>query len=128
MYLILILHVLSSSSVGTTPFFQYQLFAVHVLQEIVIFNLNKGLPLSIISLQLTMCIFAFFVKFCYISIILMLTMCVCINLLFVNKQAFWRWRIPNMGIEGVELSKTDKRQKSYITIHVFKIMIYSQSE
>jgi hypothetical protein len=60
MYLILILHVLSSSSVGTTPFFQYQLFAVHVLQEIVIFNLNKGLPLSIISLQLTMCTFAFF--------------------------------------------------------------------
>jgi hypothetical protein len=47
--------------------------------------------------------------------------------LFVNKQAFWRWRIPNMGIEGVELSKTDKRQKSYITIDVFKIMIYSQS-
>jgi hypothetical protein len=32
-----------------------------------------------------------------------------------NKQAFWRWRFPNMGIEGVELRKTDKRQKSYIT-------------
>jgi hypothetical protein len=32
-----------------------------------------------------------------------------------------------MGIEGVELSKTDKHQKSYITIDVFKIMIYSQS-
>jgi len=27
----------------------------------------------------------------------------------------------------VEHSKTDKRQKSYITIDVFKIMIYSQS-
>ena len=38
--LILILHVLSSSSVRTTTFFQYQLFAVHVLQEIVIINLN----------------------------------------------------------------------------------------
>jgi hypothetical protein len=44
MYLILILHVLSSSSVGTTPFFQYQLFAVHVLPEIVIINLShRGL-------------------------------------------------------------------------------------
>jgi hypothetical protein len=53
--------------------------------------------------------------------------CVCIILVFVNKQAFWRWRFPNMGIEGVELRKTDKRQKSYITIDVFKIMIYSQS-
>jgi hypothetical protein len=40
MHLILILHVLSTSSVGTTPFFQYQLFAVHVLQEIVIINLR----------------------------------------------------------------------------------------
>jgi hypothetical protein len=41
MYLILILHLLFSSSVGTTPFFQYQLFDVpslHVLQEIVIIN------------------------------------------------------------------------------------------
>ena len=43
----------------------------------------------------------------------MVKMCVCIILVFVNKQAFWRWRFPNMGIEGVELSKTDKRQKSY---------------
>jgi hypothetical protein len=60
MYLVLILHVLSSSSVGTTPFYQYQLFAVHVLQEIGIFNLNKGLLLSIICLQLTMCTFTFF--------------------------------------------------------------------
>jgi hypothetical protein len=33
-----------------------------------------------------------------------------------------------MGIEGVELSKTDKRQTSYITIDVFKIMIYSQCQ
>jgi hypothetical protein len=33
----------------------------------------------------------------------------------------------NIGIEGVELRKTDKRQKSYITIDVFKIRIYSQS-
>jgi hypothetical protein len=32
-----------------------------------------------------------------------------------------------MSIEGVELSKTDKHNKSYITIDVFKIMIYSQS-
>ena len=32
-----------------------------------------------------------------------------------------------MVIEGVELRKTDKRQKSYITIDVFQIMIYSQS-
>ena len=31
-----------------------------------------------------------------------------------------------MGIEGVEPSKTDKRQ-NHITIDVFKIMIYSQS-
>ena len=43
----------------------------------------------------------------------MVNMCVCIILVFVNKQAFWRWRFPNMGIEGVELSKTDKRQQSY---------------
>ena len=39
-YLILILHVLSSSSVPTTPSLQYQLFAVHVLQEIVIISLK----------------------------------------------------------------------------------------
>jgi hypothetical protein len=57
---------------------------------------------------------------------LMVNMCVCIILVFLNKQAFLRWRFPNMVIEGVELSKTDKRQKSYITIDVFKIMIYSQ--
>jgi hypothetical protein len=57
----------------------------------------------------------------------MVNMCVCIILVIVNKQAFWRWRFPNMGIEGVELSKTDKRQKSYITIDVFQIMIYSRS-
>jgi hypothetical protein len=38
-------------------------------------------------------------------------MCVCIILVFVSKQAFWQWRFPNMGIEGVELRKTDKRQK-----------------
>ena len=57
----------------------------------------------------------------------MVNMCVCIILVFVNKQTFWRWRFPNMGIEGVELSKTDKRQKSHITIDVFNIMIYSQS-
>jgi hypothetical protein len=36
-----------------------------------------------------------------------------IILVFVNKQASWRWRFPNMDIEGVELHKTDKRQKSY---------------
>jgi hypothetical protein len=42
-------------------------------------------------------------------------------------EAFWRWRFPNMGIKGVKLRKTDKRQKSYFTIDVFKIMIYSQS-
>jgi hypothetical protein len=71
--------------------------------------------------------FPFFVKFCYISIILIVNMCVCIILVFVNKQAFSRWRFPNMGIEGMELRKTDKRKKSYITIDVFKIMIYSQS-
>jgi hypothetical protein len=71
--------------------------------------------------------FPFFVKFCYISIILMVNVCVCIILVFANKPDFWRWRFPNMGIEGVELSKTDKIQKSYITIDVFKIMIYSQS-
>jgi hypothetical protein len=57
----------------------------------------------------------------------MVNMCVCIILVFLNKQVFWRWRFPNMVIEGVELRKTDKRQKSYITIDVFKIMIYSQS-
>jgi hypothetical protein len=44
--------------------------------------------------------FPFFVKFCYISIILIVNRCVCIILVFVNKQAFWRWRFPNMGIEG----------------------------
>jgi hypothetical protein len=40
--LILIIHVLSllSSSSVRPPVFQYQLFAVHVLQEIVIINLN----------------------------------------------------------------------------------------
>ena len=57
----------------------------------------------------------------------MVNMCVCIILVFLNKQAFGRWRFPNMVIEGDELSKTDKRQKSYITIDVFKLMIYSQS-
>jgi hypothetical protein len=35
---ILILLVLSSSSERTNPLFQYQLFVVHVLQEIVIIN------------------------------------------------------------------------------------------
>ena len=35
---ILILLMLSSSSERTNPFVQYQLFAVHVLQEIVIIN------------------------------------------------------------------------------------------
>jgi hypothetical protein len=74
-----------------------------------------------------MCTFSFFVKFCYISIILVFSICVCIILVFVNKQAFWRWRFPNMGIEGVWVSKTDKHQKSYIAIDVFNIMIYSQS-
>jgi hypothetical protein len=38
--------------------------------------------------------FPFFVKFCYISIILIVNRCVCIILVFVNKQAFWRWRFP----------------------------------
>jgi hypothetical protein len=33
------LHALFSSSVRTTPFLQYQLFAVHVLQEIVIIEI-----------------------------------------------------------------------------------------
>jgi hypothetical protein len=32
-----------------------------------------------------------------------------------------------MDIEEVELSKTDKRNKTFITIDVFKIMIYSQT-
>ena len=40
---------------STTPF-----FAVNVLQVIVIINLDKGLPLSIICLQLTMCKYSFF--------------------------------------------------------------------
>ena len=118
MYLILILHVLSSSLVGATPFSQYQLFAIHVLQEIVIINLNYGLPLSIICLQLTMCTFSFFCEI----------LCKFVSFLYLStNKRFWRWRFPNMGIEWVELSKTDKRQKSYITIDVFKIMIYSQS-
>jgi ABC-type uncharacterized transport system ATPase subunit len=47
---------------------------------------------------------------------LIVNRCVCIILVFVNKQAFWRWRFPNIGIEGVEIRKTDKRQKSYITL------------
>jgi hypothetical protein len=105
MYLILILHVLSSSSVGTTPFFQYQLFAVHLLQEIVIFKLNKGLLLSIICLQLTMCTFTFFVKFCYIGIILMVNMCVCIILLFVNKQTFWDSEFQIWALKGWSLAR-----------------------
>jgi hypothetical protein len=52
----------------------------------------------------------------------MVNMCVCIILLFVNKQAFWRWRIPNMGIEGVELeahvqqtADTEKGGRTYLT-------------
>ena len=32
-----------------------------------------------------------------------------------------------MSIEGVELSKTEKCNKLFIIINVFKIMIYSQS-
>jgi hypothetical protein len=32
-----------------------------------------------------------------------------------------------MGIGRVELNKTDKQNKSYIAIDVFKIMIYSQA-
>jgi hypothetical protein len=42
-----------------------------------------------------MCTFSFFLKFCYISIILMISMCVCIILVFVNKQAFSGWQFPN---------------------------------
>ena len=57
----------------------------------------------------------------------MVNTCMCIILVFVNKQAFWQWRFPNMGIEGMELNKTDKHQQSCITVDVFKIMIYSQS-
>jgi hypothetical protein len=44
-----------------------------------------------------------------------------------QQTSFLVMAISKYGIEGVELSKTDKCQKSYITIDVFKIMIYSQS-
>jgi hypothetical protein len=59
--------------------------------------------------------------------VLIVNRCVCIILVFVNKQAFWRWRFPNMGIEGVELRKTDKRQKSYIKAVSRRFASYSCS-
>jgi hypothetical protein len=40
----------------------------------------------------------------------MVNMCVSIIFVFANKQAFWRWRFPNMGIEGVELSQAQVNQ------------------
>ena len=116
--LILILHVISSSSVRP-PVFQYQLFAVHVLQEIVIINFKlRFTSQHHLSATDDVHIFLFFVKFCYKSIILMVSMCVCIILVFVNKQAFSRWGFPNMGIEGVCLARLTSTKIIYYNRYI----------
>ena len=119
---ILIFHVLWLFKFGTTPFFHYQLFTV--LRDIVIINLNQGLPRSII-----LCVhfhFFFLVKFCNISFHVR---AFSFSHLSINK-IFGDGGFQIWALKGWSLARLTSaiNHLQCITIDVFKIMIYSQTD